>query len=82
MAKMIDLSFSLIIEATVEPDFFTFYSPELEGFSGVGFSIDDCNGKARPGMAEHIGLLKKQRLPVPPFARNPCIIVNRVKNPH
>jgi hypothetical protein len=32
---MIELPFSLAIEATKEPDFFTFYSPDLEGFSGV-----------------------------------------------
>ena len=32
---MIDLPYSLVIEATEEPDFFGFYSPDLEGFSGV-----------------------------------------------
>lgn len=30
---MIDLQYSLIIEATKGPDFFGFYSPELEGFT-------------------------------------------------
>jgi hypothetical protein len=30
--KMIDLRYSLVIEATEEPDFFSFYSPDLEGF--------------------------------------------------
>jgi len=32
---MIDLPYSLFIEATDEPDFFGFYSNELEGFSGM-----------------------------------------------
>jgi hypothetical protein len=32
MARMIDLGYSLIIEATREPDFFGFYSPDLEGY--------------------------------------------------
>jgi hypothetical protein len=35
---MIDLPCSLIIEATDEPDYFGFYSTELEGFSGTGHS--------------------------------------------
>jgi len=32
---MINLKYSLIIEATKDPTFFTFYSPNLEGFTGV-----------------------------------------------
>ena len=34
---MIELPYSLIIEATEEPDYFGFYSPDLEGFSGIGY---------------------------------------------
>lgn len=33
---MIDLPYSLVIEATEEPDYFGFYSPDLEGFTGIG----------------------------------------------
>jgi len=33
---MIELEYSLIIEATKEPDYFGFYSPDLEGFTGIG----------------------------------------------
>jgi hypothetical protein len=33
---MITLPYSLVIEATDEPDYFGFYSPELEGFTGIG----------------------------------------------
>jgi len=36
---MIELPYSLIIEATEEPDFFGFYSPDLEGFTGIGHSL-------------------------------------------
>jgi predicted RNase H-like HicB family nuclease len=70
--KMIDLRYSLVIEATEEPDFFSFYSPDLEGFSGVGHSVEDCLYKAKWGMAEHVSLLEEQGLPVPlpnPFPR-------------
>ena len=63
---MIDLPYSLVIEATSEPDFFGFYSPELEGFSGIGHSVEDCLYKARWGMKEHVELLQEQHLPVPP----------------
>ena len=62
---MIELHYSLIIEATEEPDYFGFYSPDLEGFSGIGHSIEDCLYKAKWGMKEHVELLKQQDLPIP-----------------
>lgn len=77
---MIQLDYSLTIEATEEPDYFGFYSPDLEGFTGIGHSIEDCLYKARWGMLEHVRLLKEQGLPVP--ARNPypkVIIQNEEK---
>jgi len=72
---MIDLPYSLIIEATKEPDYFGFFSPELEGFTGIGHSIEDCVYKAKWGMKEHVELLKEQGLPVPPVVKNAKIIV-------
>jgi predicted RNase H-like HicB family nuclease len=66
---MIELAYSLVIEATDEPDYFGFYSTELEGFSGIGHSIEDCLFEAKWGMKEHVELLIEQGLPVP--ARNP-----------
>ena len=64
-----------MIEATKEPDFFGFYSPELEGFTGIGHSIEDCLYKARWGMAEHVRTLREQGLPVPPPNPNPRIVI-------
>ena len=72
---MIELHYSLIIEATEEPDYFGFYSPELEGFTGIGHSIEDCMYKAKWGMTEHVGLLKEQGLPVPPKVKEPAKII-------
>ena len=63
---MIDLQYSLVIEATDDPGFFGFHSPDLEGFSGVGHSVEDCLYKARWGMKEHVALLREKGLPVPP----------------
>lgn len=72
---MLDLPYSLIIEATDEPDFFGFYSPDLEGFTGIGHSVEDCIYKARWGMKEHIALLEEQALPVPPVNTDPKIVI-------
>jgi predicted RNase H-like HicB family nuclease len=72
---MIDLPYSLIIEATKEPDYFGFFSPDLEGFTGIGHSIEDCVYKAKWGMKEHVELLRERGLPVPPKVKNPKIIV-------
>jgi len=77
---MIELEYSLIIEATEEPDYFGFYSPELEGFSGIGHSIEDCIYKAKWGMKEHVKLLAENGLPVPMRQRNPKIIVQNEEN--
>jgi len=72
---MIELRYSLVIEATAEPDFFSFYSPDLEGFTGVGHSVEDCLYQARWGMIEHVRLLEEQRLPVPVPSARPRIII-------
>jgi len=72
---MIDLPYSLVVEATEEPDYFGFYSPELEGFSGIGHSLEDCLYQARWGMREHVTLLKEQGLPVPDPNPYPTIVV-------
>jgi predicted RNase H-like HicB family nuclease len=78
---MIDLPYSLIVEATSDPDFFGFYSPELEGFSGVGHSIEDCLYKSRWGMKEHVTLLTDRNLPVPPTNPNPTVTVHNEGQP-
>jgi predicted RNase H-like HicB family nuclease len=72
---MIDLKYSLVIEATADPVFFGFYSPELEGFSGIGHSIEDCIYKAKWGMEEHVALLREQNLPVPEPSPSPTVVV-------
>jgi predicted RNase H-like HicB family nuclease len=76
---MIDLPYSLIIEATEEPDYFGFFSSDLEGFTGIGHSIEDCVYKAKWGMKEHVELLKERGLPVPPKVKDPKIIVQNEK---
>jgi predicted RNase H-like HicB family nuclease len=72
---MIDLDYSLPIEATPDPCFFGFYSPELEGFTGVGHSVEDCQYQAKWGMLEYAELLREQGLPVPPANSSPRVII-------
>ncbi len=76
---MIELPYSLVIEATAEPDFFGFYSPDLEGFSGVGHSIEDCVYKAKWGMKEHVEVLREQGLPVPQPNADPKITIQNAR---
>ena len=72
---MIDLPYSLVIEATEEPDYFSFYSVELEGFTGSGRSIEDCLYQARQGMKEHMEVLAEQGLPIPPLNPDPVVTI-------
>jgi len=76
---MIDLTYSLVIEATEDPSFFGFYSPDLEGFTGVGNSVEDCLYKARWGMEEHVALLREQGLPIPPPSSEPRVVIQNAK---
>ena len=77
---MIELKYSLVIEATADPGFFSFYSPDLEGFTGVGHSVEDCLYKAKWGMEEHINLLKEKGLPIPPANSDSTIIIQNEKH--
>jgi len=72
---MLDLRYSLVIEATADPLFFSFYSPTLEGFTGVGSSVEDCLYKARFGMDEHVSLLREQKLTIPDPETEPTVLV-------
>ena len=72
---MIDLPYSVVIEATEEPDYFSFYSPDLQGFTGSGRSVDDCLARARHAMKEHIELLAEQGLPIPVRSPDPVVTI-------
>ena len=72
---MIQLPYALVIEATGDPEFFGFYSPDLKGFTGIGHSVEDCLYKARWGMAEHVQTLREQGLDVPAQNPNPTILI-------
>ncbi|PIP48735.1 MAG: HicB family protein [Chloroflexi bacterium CG07_land_8_20_14_0_80_45_17] len=76
---MIDLKYSLVIEATDDPEFFGFYSPELEGFTGIGHSVEDCLYKAKWGMLEHVNLLREKGFPIPKENPNPIVTIQNEK---
>jgi predicted RNase H-like HicB family nuclease len=73
------MKYSLVIEATEDPNFFGFYSPDLEGFTGVGNSIEDCLDKAKWGMEEHVALLREHALTVPATTREPKVTIQNAK---
>lgn len=72
---MINLPYSLVIEATAEPDYFGFYSPDFEGFTGIGHSIENCIFQARHGMKECVEELKANMLVVPAINRQANIVI-------
>lgn len=72
---MLELPYSLIIEATEDPLLFGFFSEELPGFTGVGHSVEDCLYKAHWGMQEHVALLQEQQKFVPPPNPNPQVLI-------
>jgi predicted RNase H-like HicB family nuclease len=72
---MLNLKYSLVIEATEDPHFFAFYSPDLQGFTGSGKSIEDSLDKARIGMEDHLALMKERKLPIPSANLNPTVTI-------
>ena len=74
-ATWIELPYSLVIEATADLDFFGFYSPELEGFTGIGHSVEDCLYQARWGMKDHVSILRERGMPVPRANPNPTVVI-------
>lgn len=72
---MIELPYSLIIEATDDAERFGFYAPELEGFGGYGHSIEDCIYRARWGMREHVELMAEKGMAIPASDPNPTITI-------
>ena len=76
---MLEIKYSLVIEATEDPEFFGFYSPDLEGFTGVGHSVEDCLYKAKWGIAEHVELLVENHLPVPAPNQSPTVLVRNAE---
>jgi len=55
---MIDLPYSLIIGATEDPEYFGFFSPDLEGFTGIGHSMTQSTGQAAAfsGEIKYLGM--------------------------
>ena len=76
---MIDIKYALVIEATEDPNFFGFYSPDLAGFTGVGHSIEDCLYKAKWGMEEHLEQMKELGLRIPKINLNANVVIQNEK---
>jgi len=81
MLAMIELPYSLVIEATEEPDYFGFFSPDLDGFTGIGHSVEDCLYKVKWGMREHVELMRQQGMSVPPPNPEPRVTIQNTGKP-
>lgn len=75
---MINLPYPLVIEATNEPDYFGFYSPDLTGFTGIGHSIENCVYQARHAMKEFVEELLVDSLPVPTLSKRTTIVITDI----
>ena len=73
------LKYSLVVESTADPTYFSYYFPELKGFSGSGTSIEACL-VSEIGMIEHVQLLEEAGLTMP--ACNPTPAVTILKSEH
>jgi len=76
---MIELPYSLVIEASEDPERFGFYAPGLKDFGGFGHSIEDCIYRARWGMREHVEWMAEQGMPIPPSDSDPTITICNAK---
>ena len=76
---MIDLDYTLVIEATENPNFFGLFSPDLKGFTGVGHSIEDCLYKAKWGMEEHLEQMKELGLKIPKINLSANVVIQNEK---
>jgi predicted RNase H-like HicB family nuclease len=76
---MIELPYSLIIEATDEPDFFGFYSSDLEGFTGIGHSVEDCLYQAKWGMQEFLQIMAERNMTIPPRNADPTVLIKNTR---
>ncbi|MBV5308392.1 type II toxin-antitoxin system HicB family antitoxin [Chromatium okenii] len=72
---MLNLKYKLVIEATEDPEFFSFYSPDLQGFTGVGCSIENCITQAISEIDEHLLVLKENDLPIPMSNPDPTVTI-------
>lgn len=76
---MIELKYSLVIEATEDPNYFSFYSPDLEGFTGVGHSVEDCLYKAKWGMKEYLDLMREKNMKIPVSNPEADIVIRNIR---
>ena len=76
---MLELPYCLVIEATDEPDYFGFYSPDLEGFTGIGHSVEDCLYQAKWGMREFLQFLAERNIPIPPRSQEPTVTIMNMR---
>ncbi len=69
-----ELNYTLIIEKDEVTGRFCFSSPDLDGFGGSGFSLEDCLQQAPVAIEEYLVSLKARNHPLPLKSKDPQII--------
>jgi hypothetical protein len=72
---MIELPYSWMTEATEESKYFGLDSPDIQGFTGIGHSVEDSPSQARWGMQEFVDVMKEKGIPVPFRDDNPTFTI-------
>jgi hypothetical protein len=56
-------------------EFLGFCSPDLEGFTGISHSVEDCLYQAEWGMREFLQVMNDGSMPVPPRIGEPTVLI-------
>ncbi len=70
---MKELCYSLVVEATDDPAFYSYFSPDLPGYTGWGESLVGAVTDALEHMDEYIEFMRESGAEIPPPALNPQI---------
>ncbi len=72
---MLDLKYNIIIEATKDPQYFGYFSPDLPGFTGGGISIPSILEELNLAIEEHLEVMRENGHIPPKPTFNPQIVI-------
>ena len=67
------LPYTIVVEPTDDPAYWSFFSPDLGGYTGSGTSFEDCVHNALAGIPEYLAFLREIGEDPPPF--NPRAVI-------
>jgi len=70
-----NLKYNIIIEATGDPNYFGYYSPDIPRFTGRGNSIPSLIDELEETIKEHLDVMRENGRKIPAIKANPKIII-------